>query len=159
MAKTRGTPASIPQWWIDELTAAMDAAKMKAADLAARLAGTEDRNSAAFKAAKTLVSRFIVGAHRSEETADELRLIFKLPPYSFTPENREQAEAIEAAVRGAGQVVRALAISSLLDQVQAGEVSLDEAIRRQQERGAKTPALRTTGVIPKASRPRSRGES
>lgn len=118
MGDSKGHPVMVPVWWIEMLLDLIGRHRGARADLAAKIAKSEDRNSDVFKAAKTLVTRFLNGKHRTLETVAEIRALYpELPQVVFVPSTKKEADRFAEVATGdeRAMVADLSAIEALID--------------------------------------------
>lgn len=127
------TPTNVPKWWIDEVERVMAERGWSRADLARKIAGTDDPDSQAFKNAKPRISRFLNQEATTIEVADEIReairegLGVELRDINFIPETPDEADGFAMLQANRQRLHRALMIDRLLEAAAAG--STEEAER------------------------------
>lgn len=135
----RGNVVDPPQWWLDAFAAAMQARNLNKTNLAEMFispgaAGAERKRQ--LNAARVRVTRFVEGVKdeppiRTSEMVEVFCAKLGIPPFEFTAESRQEAEAMALAKRDPSMLTRVMAAGSLVVSLESGEHRLDDLLSRQ----------------------------
>jgi hypothetical protein len=94
-ARPRGTPVSIPPWWLKLATREKARAGWTGPALIEAIGKLEPRSDAS--ADEPSLSRFFRGQITTIELADALRRVMDLPPFAFFADDEEEAWRLQSA--------------------------------------------------------------